>query len=497
MAELKIGWARRDISTDEPIKLPGQWHIRISQGVAEPCYATALAIDGGDDLVIFVSCDLTSLRANIGGAVREELRRRNAPFDENKIIINATHTHTAPSALHNLPDEPTELNGVKLRMPETHRRFVIEQICDAVTEAWETRKPGKIAYGYGYAVVAHSRRVIYFDDISLRPDAPDQEGFTVNGHGVMYGETNDANFSHYEAGADHFLNCVFTYDLNDKLTGAIINVPCPSQNSEMEYKISADYWADVRELVKKQYGDIFILTQCAAAGDLSPRILHYREAQDRRFRLKYPDAQNRERAARKDIAERIMQGFAEILSWAQKEKFTSLPVKHVYKTLPLEARAVPKDVYEDALKKVAVCREKKIDPTLPPEEYTRLESLLKTQIKKYDGLIERYEKKAKVFEEEVHAVRLGNIAFTTCRFELYMDYQHRIQARSPFEQTFLIQLCAQTDETGSCYLPTERAVWAKGYSADLIGNKVSHEGGQQLVEGSLQLLNMLKEGDKK
>jgi len=31
---------------------------------------------------------------------------------------------------------------------------------------------------------------------------------------------------------------------------------------------------------------------------------------------------------------------------------------------------------------------------------------------------------------ELHVVCLGDIAFTTNRFELYMDYMHRIQARS-------------------------------------------------------------------
>ena len=132
-----------------------------------------------------------------------------------------------------------------------------------------------MAYGYGYAVVAHSRRVIYSTDQGAK------NPFTAapNGFGVMYGSTKKPDFESYEAGADHFLNAMFTYDANDKLTGMIVNIPCPSQLSEHFTKLSADYWCEVRQAVAKEFGeDVFVLPQCAAAGDLSPRTLHYKEA---------------------------------------------------------------------------------------------------------------------------------------------------------------------------------------------------------------------------
>ena len=83
---------------------------------------------------------------------------------------------------------------------------------------------------------------------------------------------------------------------------------------------------------------------------------------------------------------------------------------------------------------------------------------------------------------------MGEIAFATNRFELYMDYMHRIQARSPYLQTFIIQLCA--DEGGS-YLATERGAANKGYSASLFCNQFSPDAGQELVEETLDMLNGL------
>ena len=87
----------------------------------------------------------------------------------------------------------------------------------------------------------------------------------------MYGKTNDEWFSGYEAGADHFLNAMFTFDENKQVTGIVINVPCPSQLSEHFTKLSADFWNEVREMVAEEFGEnVYVLAQCAPAGDLSP-----------------------------------------------------------------------------------------------------------------------------------------------------------------------------------------------------------------------------------
>ena len=90
----------------------------------------------------------------------------------------------------------------------------------------------------------------------------------------------------------------------------------------------------------------------------------------------------------------------------------------------------------------------------------------------------------------MHAVRVGDVAFTTSSYETYMDYMHRIQARSPFIQTFPIPVASFG---GGSYMATERAMEGKGYSASIFCNQVGAEGGQELVETTLELLNELAE----
>ena len=86
--------------------------------------------------------------------------------------------------------------------------------------------------------------------------------------------------------------------------------------------------------------------------------------------------------------------------------------------------------------------------------------------------------------------RVGEIGFASNPFELYQDYMHRIQARSPFIQTFITQLAG---ENAGGYLATERGEFNKGYSASIFCNTVGSEGGQELVEYTLNKLNELSD----
>ena len=97
MNELQIGWASRDISTDKPINIPGQFHMRISQGIMDPLMVSALVIDNGADLVVFVAADLVVVRSGLLDELRAKVAERNPQIPVEKILLNATHTHTGAS----------------------------------------------------------------------------------------------------------------------------------------------------------------------------------------------------------------------------------------------------------------------------------------------------------------------------------------------------------------------------------------------------------------
>ena len=500
MCAIKIGWAKRDISTTEPVNINGQMYLRISEGIHDPILTTALVLDGGEgqDAAIFVSCDLTSISVELIAEVKEKVAARNAQIPVKNIAINATHTHSS-SATWKIADKSPD--GRDVYSGDKYRDFATNQIADAVCEAWETRKEGGIAYGYSYAVVAHSRRTIYSEDQgAANPLSP-----APNGFGVMYGSTKKASFSHYEAGADHFLNAMFTVDGSGKMTGVIVNVPCPSQICEHFTKLSADYWHDVRMAVEAEFGEgVFVLPQCAAAGDLSPRVLHYLGAQARRMELKYDLAYpatsfvcyNKCIAERKDIAERILVGLKDIWSWAKKDIQTNPVVRHSAEDVDIPYRKITEEEKQWCLDNIKALEERLPDPaTCTPEEYRKAKTNYESIRNRNLRAIERFEHQHEEPTQEhlTHVARIGDICFATNRFELYMDYMHRMQARSPFLQTFTVQM-AGTEE--SCYLASERGMKNKGYSASLFCNQIGAEGGQQIVEETLEILNAMKAKDE-
>jgi len=502
MSTVKIGWAKREISSDKPVSIPGQMYQRISEGIHDPLYVTALCVDGGEgqDKIIFISCDIVTPSKGILDPIRQKLRECRPEIPEEGFILSVTHTHSSVS-LNGESDK--SLDGKPMFPGIKTREMFCEKAAEAIIEAWDSRKEGGIGYGYGYAVVGHSRRVVYFKEEKLARNT--RQYMTPPGYGVMYGNTNDELFSHYEAGADHFLNLLFTFDANEKLTGVVVNVPCPSQLSEHFTKLSADYWHDVRAMVAKEFGDdVFVLPQCAAAGDVSPRVLHYLKAQERRMRLKYDlpydpskrTVYNKVMGERYDIAERIVEGIKEVYAWARKDIRTEVPVCHKVTQMELERRKISEEEMDWCRQNLEELKD--MEPSaegLTGEEYRKALSNYNSKVRRNRAGLERGEdvKKNPTLTMQSHTVRIGDVAFATIRFETYIDFMHRLQARSPFIQTFVMQMAG---EEGGNYLATHRGADAKGYSASMFCNMVSADGGQQWVENQLAVLNEMKAEDE-
>ena len=509
---IQIGWAKRSIAVPGQAGIAGTSNLRVSQGEYTPVLVSALAMSNASDAVIFVSADVVSLRSIVYNTAIEIIKKEAPDIPTEKIIVGATHTHAGPSTMAYVIDYPNKVDVVPSAKSV---EFISRQLADAVKEAWAKRKPGSIAYGYGFATTGHSRRSTYLIDISTRYAAA--PGFAVNGHGMMYGWTNDDKFAGYEAGTDTFINLLYTFDAKGKLSGAIVNVPCPSQTNESAWVYHASFWHNVREKLAAKYGDAGLICQAAAAGDLSPRQLHYNDAEYRRYQLKYPEKikaflnnpmknpeiskpsaeQEKlnimEMMRAEDIANRIMDAFDEVLAWAKKDMQYAPVLKHEVKTVELSrcllTGQIIKQEQENTKKYISVPYMTEGDKW----KMLRFNSVLKARRNKVNNIIKRYneEKTMPGFKTNIHTVRVGDVAFATNRFELFIDYMHRIQGRSPFMQTFIVQLVTDQYGVGS-YLATERGELNKGYSATPYSCQVSAKGGQELVEYTLDMLKNIK-----
>ena len=81
------------------------------------------------------------------------------------------------------------------------------------------------------------------------------------------------------------------------------------------------------------------------------------------------------------------------------------------------------------------------------------------------------------------------MALATNPFELYVDFEMHMKARSKAVQTFIVQLAGG----GAGYLPTERSVAGGAYGAIPESTQIGPEGGRELVEQTLELIESLWE----
>ncbi len=307
-SRLYVGWSRVDITPDRPVALIGQLHKRISERVRDPLTATALAIEtrsegGRSEQAILVSCDVLYIRKSIVEKIREVLKTKLPDFDADKLVLNATHTHTAPGFAEedfgNLYDVSKD-EGV---MPASeYGEFFAARVAQAAAQAWERREPAGVSWALGHAVVGMNRRARYFD-----------------GKAIMYGVTSRPDFAGLEGYEDHGVEMLFFWDEAGKLTGIIVNLACTSQETEGLNEVSADFWHDVRtELHTRLAADVHVLPQCAAAGDLSPHLLYRSKAEEAMVK-------RRGLSNRQEIARRIVDAVTDILPLA-RDGVTTRPI---------------------------------------------------------------------------------------------------------------------------------------------------------------------------
>jgi len=457
---LHVGWASRDVTPQRPVLLRGLFHSRVSTHVNDPITVTALALerkkgDGPPEQAIMISCDLAAVEAHVQRRVREAVRKRLADFDPTRLFMNATHTHTGPTLTEGI--FPTPEGDVMT--PTEYADWFVEQAAETAAAAWQNRKPGGVSRAFGHAVVGHNRRAVYAD-----------------GTARMYGKTDREDFECIEGYEDHSVDVLFLWDQQGRLTGVVVNLACPSQVTEGECYLSADFWHEAREELRRRLGsELHVLPQCAAAGDQSPHFLLYRDE----------EAYMRERrgvSERQEIGTRIADAVERCLETAKDDICTNLPFAHVVRRLELPARTLTEDDYAAAKQQYDELRS--VNAEAEPER-----SRTFSQLRRARNVMRRYEAQetSPYYEMELHVLRLGDVAVATNPFELFLDYGLRIKARSKAPQTFIVQL---TGGSGG-YLPTRRAVSAKGYGACPADNRVGPEGGQELVERTLAAIQEL------
>ena len=352
--------------------------------------------------------------------------------------------------------------------------LLLERLPAVILEAWKNRRKGSFRSGFGRAVVGHCRRAVYSD-----------------GSAQMWGDTNTAVFDHVEYRDDSGVELLYMLDEKEELTGIVANVACPAQCVQHRHFVSPDYWGEVKMRLRQHFGQhIFLLPQCAAAGDQCPvDIVRFvnpeSEINDPNCEREHPLKRRADpsmfdlsgmRLAGKRLANEIVDVWEERLGEVQEDAVLEHCVREV--DLPLR-RATLTDLNNARKAIKEYLRDKQGDV-----DYIDL-----ARLQVHLGVLRRFEiqETVQTMPAELHMIRLGTVAFGSFPFELFLTFGDRIRARSQAEQIFLIQLANGSEG----YVPTVEAERGGHYSAFISSGQIGHEGGEMIARNILKYVNRM------
>lgn len=160
-AELHVGAAKVDVSPDQwPVLINGGMTSRTADKVKTPVNARAIVMDDGHERLAIVVVDSCMMPRTLLDEAKQ-LASTRTQLKPDRILISATHTHTAPSSFGCLGTDP-DANYVPL---------LRQRLVEAIEAAEKNLAPARVGWGSGQAprFTALRRWVRRPDSIVLDP----------------------------------------------------------------------------------------------------------------------------------------------------------------------------------------------------------------------------------------------------------------------------------------------------------------------------------------
>ena len=242
-----------------------------------------------------------------------------------------------------------------------------------------------------------------------------------DGKGKMYGRTDTPDFSHIQGYEDHSVQFLATYLPDGALSGLVVNLACTAQAETSGRRVSADFWHETRAELRRRFGDGLFVLPQVSAAGDQDDDQPVGAAAERRM------ARLAGRTARQEIAVRIADAADKVLPLIRSEIEWSPVFAHRVEILELPRLKPQAD-----------------DPNLAVE---------------------------------VHALAARGRRGVTNPFELFLDYGIQIRGEPGIRHL-------------SCnwqpwIVSASRAMASGGYGATSGSREVGPEGGERLVEWSV------------
>ena len=427
---LYCGVSERDITPERGMGIPGYFEDRRNQGVLDPLFVKAVALEEQGEACALVVCDTINLDRSDVLAIRKKAQDLCGIAPE-KILVWATHTHTGG---------PT-WEGFRSKREKPYLEYLASQAAEAVREVYAGRVPAKIGFASGeVSGISFIRRFFRKDGSVVTNPAPDDGELT--GQEGTPDET--LTIARIDAASGETLAFLTSFGVHlDTVSGELI---------------SADYPAVLAQRIRAEYGDgvksVFLTGPCGNTNHLNHKDP-----------TTYTD---------QNIRVRIGNALFEKL----RELNAALITREA--SLRTETRRFLWDLRCVSDEQVAWAQGVK-DGTVHEAASKMFQDKLFAE-----PILQIAARDASALEVEISAVRLGDGWIVAWPAELFVEFGRALRSARPGEKLLIGELSGGTI---GCYVATQEAYPRGGYETLASEEYAPEPGcGERIVQETIQLL---------
>ncbi len=430
---LRIGFAEVDITPPLGTRMAGFFEDRRVEGIHDPLFCRAMAIDNGEHPLIILTCDLLSLKGATVHAAREAIATATGVAPDG-IAMSATHTHTGPAT-----------SRIFLRPPsEEYVAQLARDLPAAATAAWANRRPAELGVGWGFeGKLSHNRRFMMRSTKEV----------------VMHPPKGSTDILYQEGKVDPEVGVISARTPDGQPMGCLLNFAC-HVNVVGGSQVSADYPGQFAAAMKARQGAGHVgLFANGCCGNLCQIDVYD------------PDLEDWGHEWAHYMGERLADDVLEIeagMAYTGELKLDSRLVE-----LQLPMRRIPDSLLDWA-------REVQQKPELQnivDSTYAGMAFELREEVRS-----------SPTFPGIVQALRIGDVGVVMLPGEVFVEFGLDIKLNSPAQRTFVVEL--SNGVVG--YVPTREAFAGKGYEQrTATSSRLSPVAGELMVDAALSMLDSM------
>jgi len=244
---MRVGFGKFVITPPVGSSLCGYFQDRRSIDVRDNLYASCVVFDDGENIFALVSCDLIYIPENIAEKTKEILCK-DVRIKRENILIHATHTHTGP--VLNLSEGSIYTKGFYIE--KSYLQILPFYIASSVKIALNRKQEVKVAVGKSKVDGISFNRRYFMKDGTVVTNPFNRIEKIVKPAGPV----------------DNTLIFLKITDREGKLKGLIVNFAL-HPDTLGDNLISSDWPGFLRDELKEEFGDIFVMVLNGPSGDIN------------------------------------------------------------------------------------------------------------------------------------------------------------------------------------------------------------------------------------